>query len=291
MVAQILGIILPIFLIALAGFAYGRWKRPDIGPLNQINMDVLVPCLIVHVLAQEDFALTTYGPLALGAAAIVLGSGLLAWPVARLLKVPVKTLVPPMMFTNYGNMGLPLAVFAFGEHMLPAMVVMFLTGNTLHFTLGTWMMNRRARLIHVLRIPMVMATITGLVISAVGVGIPQALDVSLRMLGEACIPLMLFALGVRLNSTHLSDLRLAAIAAVLCPATGLAIALPLAQALPLDAEQYGMFLLFAALPPAVLNYMVAELYNQEPQRVASIVMVGNLAALAVIPVVLALVLR
>lgn len=291
MIAQILGIILPIFLIALAGFAYGRWKRPDMSPLNQANMDLLVPALIIHVLAQEDFALATYGPLALGAAAIVLGSGLLAWPVARLLKVPVRTLVPPMMFTNYGNMGLPLAVFAFGEHMLPAMVVMFLTGNTLHFTLGTWMMNRRARLIHVLRIPMVMATIIGLVISFVGLGLPRALDVSLRMLGEACIPLMLFALGVRLNSTHLSDLRVALIAAVLCPLTGLAIALPLAPLLDLGAEQYGMFVLFAALPPAVLNYMVAEVYNQEPQRVASIVMVGNLAALAVIPAVLALVLR
>ena len=291
MIAQILGIILPIFLIALAGFAYGRWKRPDIGPLNQINMDLLVPALIVHVLAQEDFALVTYGPLALGAAAVVLGSGLLAWPVARLLKVPVRTLVPPMMFTNYGNMGLPLAVFAFGEHMLPAMVVMFLTGNTLHFTLGTWMMNRRARLVHVLRIPMVMATIIGLAISVVGLGLPRAVDESLRMLGEACIPLMLFALGVRLNSTRLSDLRLAVIAAALCPATGLLIALPLAALLPLDQEQYALYLLFAALPPAVLNYMVAEVYNQEPQRVASIVMVGNLAALATIPAVLALVLR
>jgi len=60
--------------------------------------------------------------------------------------------------------------------------------------------------------------------------------------------------------------------------------------LGLPAEQQGIFLLFAALPPAVLNYMVAEVYNQEPQRVASIVMVGNLAALLTIPAMLALVL-
>ena len=47
-----------------------------------------------------------------------------------------------------------------------------------------------------------------------------------------------------------------------------------------------MLMLFGALPPAVLNYMVAERYRQEPDRVASIVLLGNLASLAVIPGVL-----
>jgi len=290
MLGQILGIIFPIFAIAAAGYLYGRWKRPDISALNQINMDVLLPCLIVYVVSQKEFGLATYAPLALGAAAVVLGSGLLALPVARALGVPWRTLVPPMMFTNYGNMGLPLAVFAFGERMLPAMVVMFLVGNTLHFTLGTWIMNHRARPWHVLRIPMVMATLTGLTLNLAGVAVPATVDVTLRMLGEACIPLMLFSLGVRLNSTHLSDLRVAMVGAVLCPLTGLLIAVPLMLLLGLPREQQGIFLLFAALPPAVLNYMVAELYNQEPQRVASIVMVGNLAALVTIPAVLAVVL-
>jgi len=47
-------------------------------------------------------------------------------------------------------------------------------------------------------------------------------------------------------------------------------------------------MLFAALPPAVLNFMLAEKYRQEPELVASIVIWGNLASLIVIPVILAL---
>jgi predicted permease len=47
-----------------------------------------------------------------------------------------------------------------------------------------------------------------------------------------------------------------------------------------------MLLVFAALPPAVLNYMVAEQYRQEPRRVASIVLVGNFASLVFIPLAL-----
>ena len=49
-----------------------------------------------------------------------------------------------------------------------------------------------------------------------------------------------------------------------------------------------MLLVFGALPPAVLNYVFAERYRQEPDKVASIVMVGNVAALLFIPVALAI---
>jgi predicted permease len=52
-----------------------------------------------------------------------------------------------------------------------------------------------------------------------------------------------------------------------------------------------MLLVFGALPPAVLNYVFAERYRQEPAKVASIVMLGNLAALASMPIALALTLQ
>ena len=51
-----------------------------------------------------------------------------------------------------------------------------------------------------------------------------------------------------------------------------------------------MLLVFGALPPAVLNFLFAERYKQEPQRVASIVLIGNIAALIFLPLALALVL-
>jgi hypothetical protein len=44
--------------------------------------------------------------------------------------------------------------------------------------------------------------------------------------------------------------------------------------------------LFAVLPPAVLNYILAERYNQEPEVVAALVIWGNLLSLLVIPLTL-----
>jgi predicted permease len=47
-----------------------------------------------------------------------------------------------------------------------------------------------------------------------------------------------------------------------------------------------MLILFAAMPPAVLNYLFAEQYDQSPQAVASIVIVGNALSVLVLYLVL-----
>jgi predicted permease len=58
------------------------------------------------------------------------------------------------------------------------------------------------------------------------------------------------------------------------------------QLVPLADSQISILLLFSALPPAVLNFLVAERFNQEPQKVASIVLIANFASILVIPAVL-----
>ncbi len=61
--------------------------------------------------------------------------------------------------------------------------------------------------------------------------------------------------------------------------------------LDLDATQQGLLFLFGSLPPAVLNFMVAEQYGQEPGKVASIVLIGNMMAVLFVPLGLSLALR
>jgi predicted permease len=50
--------------------------------------------------------------------------------------------------------------------------------------------------------------------------------------------------------------------------------------------QVGQLLLYGALPPAVMNFLVAERYNQEPERVAALVLIGNLGSVVAMPVTL-----
>jgi hypothetical protein len=54
----------------------------------------------------------------------------------------------------------------------------------------------------------------------------------------------------------------------------------------LPSEQARSLVLFGVLPSARLNCISAERYGQEPQRVASIVLLGNSAALVTLAAVL-----
>ena len=126
-----------------------------------------------------------------------------------------------------------------------------------------------------LTMPVNLATITGLAISITAYELPQTIHLPITMLGQIAIPLMLVALGVRMVSVDLRDWRIGVIGAVVRPAVGVAAAFFILMLLPLEPLQRSQLLLFAALPPAVLNFIFAEKHQRGPKSVASIVLVGN----------------
>ncbi len=289
MIAQILSTMLPVFLIAGCGALYGRFRTPDIQGLNLLNMELFVPMLVFAVLADQQAPLQEYGGLALAGTVVVLGSGIILYPLAKVLKLNLKTFLPPMMFNNTGNMGIPLLVLAFGGQALPAAIVLFIVEMLLHFSVGLHILDPHTSLLRRLRLPIVFASIAGLAVNLSGLALPDWLLDTLTMLGEVCIPLMLFALGVRMLEVDFSDWKLGMLGAIACPASGLILAWPMIALLNLPNLQVASLWVFAALPPAVLNYMVAEQYQQEPHKVASLVLLGNLGSLIVMPIVLGLV--
>jgi predicted permease len=121
--------------------------------------------------------------------------------------------------------------------------------------------------------------------------VPTPLRETVNLLGQASIPLLLFSLGTRLTSIDFREWRVGLLGAIICPATGVLMLVIVQPFLSLTPLQSSLLLVFSALPPAVLNYLVAEQYRQEPGKVASIVMLGNLAGLVSLPIALAFVLR
>ena len=291
MIERLLGIILPVFSIIAVGYFWGRRARPNMAQVNRISMNVLAPALIFSVLASKDFDVAAHWKLMLGSVGVVVGSGLIAWAIARFMKVDPRTLIPPVMFNNCGNMGLPLAALAYGAAGFGPMVALFVISNLLHFTLGVWIINHHAKFGNLLRNPMVVSTIAGFAFALTHPTLPEWLTVAIKLVGDALIPMMLLSLGVRLTDVRLRDARLGVIGGIVCPVTGLVMAALLAPLLGLDALQTGLLFLFGCLPPAVLNFMVAEQFKCEPAKVASIVLVGNLLSVVFVPIGLAIALR
>jgi predicted permease len=291
MLERVLGIILPVFSIIALGWLYARRAKPDMGWVNRISMNVLAPALIFSALASKDFDVVANRLLILGSIGVVLGSGLIAWPFAKLMRQDHRTFVPPMMFNNCGNMGLPLAVLAFGTSGFSAMVAVFTISNLLHFTVGAWMIDHHARFGRLLKNPMVWSTVVGFAFALTHPPLPEWTATTFRIVGDALIPMMLLSLGVRLMDVQWSDWRIGVVGGLVCPLTGIAMAVLLSPVLGLDEAQRGLLILFGCLPPAVLNFMVAEQYRQEPGKVASIVLIGNMMSIAFVPLGLALALH
>lgn len=283
---KIFYIIFPLTAIVLTGFIYAKKYNPDMTGINQMNIDVFCPALVFSVVSAKTFNIAAYQSMAVGAALIVLGSGLVALPICKRFNISLKTLAPPMMFNNSGNMGLPLIVLAFGEKALPIGVVLFIVENTLHFTVGVYIMNHRSNPFAVLKMPMISITLLALVFSYFQLTLPEPVTIFISMLGQICLPLMLFALGVRMVKVNFSDWKIGLLGAILTPLSGLVVLFVMSTVWSFTRSDFNYLLLFSVLPPAVLNYMIAEKYKQEQQRVASIVLIGNLFSIITIPIAL-----
>jgi predicted permease len=253
-------------------------------------MDVFVPALVFAKLVGSDFGLGDYIPLVLGSLAVILGSGALLWPIVSRTPVQAKTFVPPMMFSNAANIGLPLQVLAFGDQALPAAVVMLLMFNLMHFSLGIYILDHKSHWLNTFKQPVIIAGIAAIAFKMLGWEMPSAAATPINMLGDVCVPLMLFSLGVRLTTAELNDVKLGVVAGITAPVVGLIIATGFIAFYPMDHALKGNLLLFAALPPAVMNFIFSERFNQEPEKVASIVMIGNIMAIVTLPLALAYVL-
>jgi predicted permease len=253
-----------------------------------LNITVFLPALFFSALAGKTFNLEDNAPIALGCTVVVLGSGLLTWGVARLLGMDPKTLVPPSMFNNVGNMGLPLMLLTFGDQALGACVVLMLVVTVLQFSVGIWLLSGRFNVAMLWREPLLAAAVVGIFVSLSGLTVWPPLMVAVKLLGDISIGLMIFSLGVRLSNARLGAWRIGVVGACVTPLTGMLVAWLFGLMTNLSLTEQNMLFVFGALPPAVSSFIFAERYRQEPEKVASIVIIGNVCALFFIPLALAL---
>jgi hypothetical protein len=192
------------------------------------------------------------------------------------------------MFNNCGNMGIPLLLLTFGDQALGAAVIFLLLATLLQFLIIPWLINGRLQPGTLWREPFIVAALLGIIVSLGEFSVWTPLMTAARILGDISLGLMVFSLGVRLSSTPMSAWRIGAVGAIATPLTGMLIAWVYGELTGLKPLDQDMLFVFGALPPAVTNFIFAERYRQEPDQVASIVMIGNAAALLFVPLALAL---
>ncbi|MCL4245329.1 MAG: AEC family transporter [Candidatus Dadabacteria bacterium] len=211
--------------------------------------------------------------------------------VIRAMRLHVKVYLPPVLFANTGNMGLPLVLFAFGEAGFSVAILYMVSTTVLHYTVGIYILSYDEGPREVFRLPLVYSALAGVLLSVSGWEMPVALFRSLDLLGEASIPTMIFALGYKLSEVAIKDVGKSFLTGGMRILFGVLLGVLSVRLLDLEGVEASVVILLAAMPPAVFNFVLAEKYNQDSETVASIILAGTLISAVTTPVIIAFLLN
>ena len=290
-VLTVIGIVAPVFLLAGVGFIWiklGFEYRTAF--VTRLAMTLAVPCLVFTALMKTEAAPEALAQVALAATVGYAAIGVLALGLLRLARLDLRTYLSPLIFGNTGNLGLPLALFAFADQGLGYALAVFAITAVCSFTIGVWLVSGGGSLLRLVQEPLVGATLLGALFLSQGWQTPRFLTNALELIGQMAIPLMLITLGVavaRLHPAHIGRaVWLSLIRVVIC--TGVAVLV--AIAFRLDPVPMAVLILQLSTPVAVTSYLLAEKYGADSQAVAGLVVVSTLISVVTLPLTLAFVL-
>ncbi|MFZ5755965.1 MAG: AEC family transporter [Pseudomonadota bacterium] len=283
----ILAIVMPVVVCAAAGYLWIRTGRPYDGDfVGRLVLTVAAPCLTVSALGKvrldtgELLAMAGYWAVTF---VLMLACG---YALARMLKVDVRAWVASLVFSNVGNMGLPLGLLAFGDRGLALALAWYMVASVAHFSLGLAAFSGGRVHRELLANPIVWSVFVAVLLVATDTRLPVWLGNTLELLGSMTIPLMVFALGAALARIVLRFSGRILAFSVLRIAGGFLAGLLVVELFGLTGAERGIVLIQSTMPVAVFNYLFAQRYGRVPDEVAGLVLVSTLLSFASLPLLL-----
>lgn len=285
---HVVNVMLPVLLCVLLGYILAYLKAPyDRRLFGALVSNVGYPALILSHLAKEHVALQTFLAVLAAAAAMIAISGAIGFIVLKLLRISVGAYLAPMMLSNVGNIGLPVATLAFGAEGTAVAIGFIVVVLTAIFTIGVAIPMGRPDFKALMRQPVIYAVILALTLLVTGWKIPEPVDQSLEILGGIAIPIMLLTLGHSLETLKLSGVSRALLLSVIHVGISAIAAYAITQVLTLDARIESVIILLCFMPPSVATYLAISRHRPEDaQGVAGFIFVSTCLTLVTLPLVL-----
>lgn len=283
----LLDVVGPVFLVALVGYIWARSGNPlDSAFVALIVNSIATPCLIIDTLTRSGLKPQALGEMA--AAAIVCMAITLAasYALLRAAKLPLKTFWPAMTWSNGGNIGLPMCLFAFGEKGLSLAIAFFTISSLSNYTIAQGIAAGGMRFGEIIKMPIIYAIAFALILVLGGFQMPVFAGRAVQLIGGIAVPMMLLSLGYSLANLTVSSMRRSLLLSLARLLGGFAIGWLVAWMFGLTGIARGVLIIESAMPAAVLNYLFAARYNNQPEEVAGLVVLSTLMALLFLPIFL-----
>lgn len=277
--------ILPIFLIAAVGFLLARRLAASVKTLSHVVFYALAPSLVFHTLVTSKVSGGDFGRMALLAVLVTSLMGVVGRAIAgslRLTRAEMSAFLLVVMFSNGGNYGLPVSLFAFGADALAHATVYFVASSMLTFTVGIVVAaagrsDVRRAMMGIAKVPVVYSVGLAVIVLATGITVPLPLMRPIDLLSDAALPTMVLVLGMQLERATLPDRpALVVIAVTLSLLVSPIVALGLSSWLGMTGPARQAAVIQASMPVAVVTTVLALEFDVAPAFVTSTVFLSTI---------------
>ena len=288
-------VLFPVFFVVGVGYYLGKTNpKIDTTFITSFAANIGTPAMVIYAITSTGINFEIfrdyfwYYLLAICLFALV--------GIFTLYLLKTKDIVrelPPLIFPNTGNMGLPICMFAYGSKGLGVSASITSLIILCHFTLGVFLADRKFNLNVILKNPPFYAIIFSAIMLFYGIKMPVFVVNTTEWLMYVTIFLILMSLGIALTRLKVFSLSNALISSFTRMIIGPAIGFFLIFIFDLKGFAAGVLLIQCSMPSAVLNYLVGSIYSPKKivDSIASTIVVSTLISFVTIPIVVYIALR
>ena len=288
-------VLFPVFFVVGIGYYLGKTNpKIDTTFITSFAANIGTPAMVIYAITSTGINFEIfrdyfwYYLLAIGLFALV--------GIFTLYTLKTKDIIrelPPLIFPNTGNMGLPICMFAYGSKGLGVSASITSLIILCHFTLGVFLADRKFNLNVILKNPPFYAIIFSAIMLFYGIKMPVFVVNTTEWLMYVTIFLILMSLGIALTRLKVFSLTNALFSSFTRMIIGPAIGFFLIYIFNLKGFAAGVLLIQCSMPSAVLNYLVGSIYSPKKivDNIASTIVVSTLISFVTIPIVVYIALR
>lgn len=276
-----LNAVLPLLLLITAGYIIARLNivsRHFLGEANRFVFRVALPFMLCRNIYQTNFS-DAFDPalvgFALASILLITALGALIVPLFAKNRQTIGAIIQAIYRSNYILFGLPLATNLFGTagaaptsmliaftiptYTLLAVIILTYYGPDYQRQSGNLMLAVKPILGDIIKNPLIVGSIIGLIINILPFTVPQFLDKTVSDIGSIATPLALIIMGSQFDFSQLQGrLKTANIVALSKLVLTPIIMVSLAILLGFRGPKLGaLYILFAA-PTSVTSYIMAR---------------------------------
>jgi len=203
---------------------------------------------------------------------------------SKIFKSNFRDVALPIIFMNSASLAIPLNTIFFGKDATFYAIIYNITLTVLYFTFGLRIVSGSIK--EIFRLPVLYFAFFGIFLNLTGVKLSVGLFHFSEILSSVTLPVMLCLVGYQIRMVSVSVLKKVFAGVFFRMFGGLIVAYIFCRVFNITGTVKGVCLLTSSIPSAVNTYILSKKYDADYSFASSMIAVGLVMTLIVIPLVL-----